>query len=151
MTEQDIIEIRGHHLLRVPDYVKVLRQYPAYLEEEGGSCPDWERTFIKNEINSFGFNEEDNVKNRAIFHRMLKNPNLLVKLIDDYDALCSDCSQRPKKEEEQGPNSCNIKLNAVQDDRETLGKLGFKIGKTYTSREVLDKVFTRFNLTWYWS
>lgn len=144
MKTQEVIELRGHHLLKLWEYVDVLNKYSGYLPEAGGyTCPDWERTYIKSEINAFAYTPEQNLMFRTNLFRILHEPNLQVRVTDSHDCVCKDCDH---KFHPHFPKKLNpVCESAPAYDRETLERFGLEVGKVYSAREICDKVLDNPN------
>lgn len=119
--EKGIIKLRGHHLLALWDYIT---NKPT-LEE-----------LIKYQ-KSQGYSEDFSINEFNIFKRILENKSLLIKIINDFDELCSCCN---KKEE-----SCNSNSKIVKKAEKYMlnDKYDLKLNKTYSAETIVKLVMEK--------
>lgn len=86
----------------------------------------------------YGYDEEQSSFAKSFLSEIVNNPEKLVQIIDYCDNICSKCKKR------ELDNVCSD--YAVSQDQKIAQSVGLEIGKTHTSKEIIEKVLSNSKL-----
>jgi len=117
------IKMRGHHLLEMYKHVKELEELS---NSENGKEKAWQIGMI----NGMAYGREFGDYMLKTLSMPITNPFGYIEIVEGLDDLCAKC---PIKSE-----NC-LRESLMKEDKESLGKYGFEVGKSYSARRIFMK------------
>ncbi|MDI6806241.1 MAG: DUF1284 domain-containing protein [Candidatus Aenigmarchaeota archaeon] len=111
--QTDIIELRGHHLDMLLNYLFNRPTQKEFLED----------------IQQYGHGRKHNLRMYKILRRVVEGDGIKVRVVDYLDEICKGCDKYTDR------------CKTFKDSKEEVNVYGLNMGKVYNSDEIVEAIF----------
>lgn len=88
----------------------------------------------------YGYSQSFIKNYRKVVNKVITDPNTQIKVVGDFDSICSACPNQTKKGE------CTTQAKVLELDRRHIVVLGIKIGEILTWNESIERIREKMSL-----